>query len=84
MHIWCASFVGAGMNTRLKVSFLVEDEPVEGVKKGDATIGFFTESEPNFHPHRNEMMKQKAEILKKALSEKYPDAKDFINTGKIM
>ena len=77
------SSVGAGMNTRLKVSFLVEDEPVEGVKKGDATIGFFTESQPNFHPHRDEMMKQKAEILKKALSEKYPDAKDFIKDLKI-
>ncbi|MBR6273632.1 MAG: hypothetical protein IKR27_01335, partial [Lachnospiraceae bacterium] len=70
---------GAGQSTRFKVNFLIDDEPVEGKKKGDTCIGFFTQGEhKNPHMSNMERFEQKQSEVIRELSEKYPDAKDFL------
>lgn len=72
------SSVGEGQNVRYKVNFIVEDEPVAGVQKGDAAVGFFTRSKTGDKKISALLLEEKSGQLKKELKEKYPGAKEFI------
>ncbi len=81
---------GAGQNVRYKVSLKRDDEPIEGVEKGDIFTGYFTENVLNdpsvkyinskFAPQDNLICKDAHDSILAYLREKYPDATDYINT----
>ena len=71
---------GSVSNTRYKVPFIVENEPVQGKKKGDSCVGFFTMSESYNSDDRDTVMEEKAKAMRTKLAEKYPEAADFLKT----
>ena len=77
------SSVGGGLSDRKKVNFIVEEEPVPGVKKGEWAVGYFTEAHPDGSPDKNEYLEDKVKKLKEALCEKYPKCRKFIKSLKL-
>lgn len=65
-------------NIRYKVPFIVEDEPIEGKKKGDSCIGYFTKAESYDTDDKDTIMELKAKAKRKLLAKKYPEAADFL------
>ncbi|MBR0131845.1 MAG: hypothetical protein IJM14_02045 [Lachnospiraceae bacterium] len=73
------SSVGASNSTRYKINFSLDDEPIEGKKKGDSCIGFFTpEKNAPITTNRNEYFKEKHEKNLEGICEKYPGAADLM------
>ena len=82
---------GAGQNIRYKINVKCQDEPIEGVAKGEIFTGYFTEDiridttkkhkeVENPKVSNNIISEEAHNKILDYLSLKYPDAREFINT----
>ena len=80
---------GAGQNIRYKINLKLQDEPVDGVSKGDIFTGYFTEDiakdstekykEVPLAPDNCIISKDAHDSILSYIQKKYPGAKKFIN-----
>ena len=73
------SSVGASSSTRLKINFIIDDEPIEGKKKGDACTGYFTpEKKATYTTKKSDFFKERHQMNLNSVCEKYPGAADCL------